>query len=175
MAIVTARMGSRAPGTTSRSYSSFVAAPSAVPSRRIASGASRRSVGMRTSGVSSYVGVEDAKRFMKALQTAIGRAESELARRAKLKPRKKASARSDTKDEQQATPKGTLVKKGGASPAKTASAVARAAAKAEAAEQKAKRVAEQAIEKKRKLEQRALEATLKELGGRTKGRSQDDA
>lgn len=130
---------------------------------------------MRTSGVSSYVGVEDAKRFMKALQTAIGRAESELARRAKLKPRKKASARSDTKDEQQATPKGTLVKKGGASPAKTASAVARAAAKAEAAEQKAKRVAEQAIEKKRKLEQRALEATLKELGGRTKGRSQDDA
>ncbi len=118
---------------------------------------------------SVYVGVEEAKRLAKALQAAIGRAESELARRAKLTPRANVSSRDDAKmtKAQQAVPKGSVPKKSNTSSAMSAmsaSAIARAAAKTDAAEQREKRMAERAAEKKRKLEERALEATLKELG-----------
>ena len=94
---------------------------------------------------SVYIGVDDAKRFAKALETAIKRAESEVARRAKLKTRKKRAGRAASASEE---------KQGGARGA---------AAKAEAGADAAKRKEARAAEKKRKDEQRALDATLKEL------------
>jgi len=120
---------------------------------------------------SVYIGVDDAKRFAKALQTAIGRAESELARRAKLKPKKKGvgpDGRASSADEPRQKGGAVLLKRG-VPTAKSPAAVARAAAKVEAAREAAKRKEERAAESKRKAEQRALEATLKELnGGRTR-------
>lgn len=116
---------------------------------------------------SVYIGVDDAKRFAKALRTAIDRAESELARRATLKPGKKKPARDDAgaRLDKEGVPQGLVVLKHGTSAApRKPAAIARAAAAAEAA----KRREEDAAAKRQRLEQRALEATLQELKGRSK-------
>lgn len=121
---------------------------------------------------SVYIGVDEAKRFAKALQTAIGRAESELVRRSKLKPTKKggtSEGRASPPDQERQNGGAVLLKRG-VQAAKSPIVVARAAAKAEAARDAVKRKEERAAESKRKAEQRALEATLKELNGRGKRR-----
>jgi hypothetical protein len=102
---------------------------------------------------SVYIGVDDAKRFSKALETAIKRAESEVARRAKLKTRKKRAGRAaSASEEKQGGAEGTVVLKRGAGAAPSPAAIARAAAKAEAGADAAKRKEERAAEKKRKDE-----------------------
>ena len=124
---------------------------------------------------SVYIGIDDAKRFAMALQTAIGRADAEIARRATLKPRRKKPARDNAgaPSKKRTAGAGTAVLRHSASKVpKSPGAVARAAAAADAA----KRKEERAAEKKRTLEQRALEATLKELRGpQERGRKKPSA
>jgi len=80
---------------------------------------------------SVYVGVEDAKRFMKALQTSIERAEKGIARRKRMPPAK--SRRAEGDEERRKGPKGTgVLKRAPMAPSKDPAAVARDAAKAEA-------------------------------------------
>lgn len=113
---------------------------------------------------SVYLAVEDAKAFVKSLQTAIKRGEAELARRAAAKPRKKgASGKAVSRASAGAlvlTPSPSFEKP------KSGAAVARAAAAADAAERRRAR----AMAKGKRLEQRTLEATMKELrrGGKRK-------
>lgn len=110
-----------------------------------------------------FLSVDDAKRFMKVLQTSIERAEKEIARRkrmSQLKPR-----RTGGKEDQEKGAKGTgTLRRVPLAPSKDPVALARAAARAEAKVEAARRREERAVEKKQAAERRALESTLAELG-----------
>jgi hypothetical protein len=117
----------------------------------------------RTLESSVYLGVAEAKRFAAALQTAIERGEAEIARRAiaDAKPRKKGTA----PEQEPAASSPTPVRR-----AVTAETAPKPGAAARAAATAAK--AERAAEKRRRVEQRALEATMKELAGKTRRRKE---
>jgi len=114
---------------------------------------------------SVYLGVSDAKRFAAALQTAIGRAEAELARRATEKPRRKSRTRSKAPTVRAAprspSKKPPVVKstKPSTTPRHAPAPTRSSSAKQEAPAESAKRQ-----EEKRKKDD--LAATLRELGHR---------
>jgi hypothetical protein len=97
---------------------------------------------------SVYIGVEEAKRFAEALQSAIARAEAEMVRRATVKPKR----RKPPPPAKSETPKLPDGEKAGLA--------------AEAKRSKAALKAEAANEAKERREKSALEATLKELGAK---------
>jgi hypothetical protein len=115
---------------------------------------------------SVYVSVEDAKRFAAALQTAIERAETEIARRATAKPRvkeKKLDA-PPIAETSSSEPKKGVDASASASELSAESGVA----------SKAKRTkTEQHDDKRRRRDEKALAATLKELGSPSKTRTRD--
>ena len=111
---------------------------------------------------SVYVGIDEAKRLVKALQTTIGRAEEEIARR------KRMPATSCVVEGEEDRPRGptstSFLKRGPLQASKDPAVVAREAAKAEAKADAARRKEERAVQKKQAAERRALESTLSELG-----------